>query len=136
MGLFCFACAPSPDRERHPETTFTEPNAKLMVVLFERANSGTSDADAVQRTIRGLEKLDLQRIVLNQPVRGDAPDIDVVFELYGDDRQLQRATTAGRAGELVLVEYERDGEPRSTYVERGPLGVRTESFTRQPTRVR
>lgn len=38
-------------------------------------------------------------------------------------RELQNATTAGRRGEMVRVEIERDGKHLDFYVPRGPLGV-------------
>ncbi|HKJ24451.1 MAG TPA: PDZ domain-containing protein [Myxococcota bacterium] len=40
--------------------------------------------------------------------------------------ELQRATAAGRPGELVPIEVIRDGEPVRLFVPRGPLGVRVE----------
>lgn len=38
--------------------------------------------------------------------------------------ELRRAISAGRAGELIPIDIERDGEVRRVYLPRGPLGVR------------
>ena len=46
-------------------------------------------------------------------------------------RELQRATTEGIDGEMVLVELSRDGQRLDTSVERGPLGIAL-TVTRMP----
>ena len=56
---------------------------------------------------------------------------------YGDSRvfngrELRQATIEGRAGELVALEYERDGEARRVYVPRGPVGVQLHDTTLLP----
>jgi len=38
-------------------------------------------------------------------------------------RELRDATIEGQAGELVALDYERDGESRRVYVPRGPIGI-------------
>ncbi len=47
-------------------------------------------------------------------------------------RELQNATAAGRAGESVAVDVERDGQPMTFYVPRGPLGVYLDTDRRAP----
>jgi hypothetical protein len=48
--------------------------------------------------------------------------------------ELREATTQGRAGELVAVEVQRDGEnaPRRIFVPRGPIGIEIAPATLQP----
>ncbi len=48
--------------------------------------------------------------------------------------ELRDATTEGRAGELVAIEVQREGEPdpRRVFVPRGPIGVSLAPATQQP----
>jgi len=45
---------------------------------------------------------------------------------------LQEATAAGEAGEMVSLEVERDGETLQFYLQRGPLGIRMNSISVGP----
>ncbi len=47
---------------------------------------------------------------------------------------LRQATVAGTAGEAVLVELVRDGQPISTSITRGPMGISMSSTRLQPLR--
>lgn len=61
---------------------------------------------------------------------------DVVLRYDGKQvfttRELQNATAAGRSGENVPVEIERDGQSMTLYVPRGPLGVYLDMQRRAP----
>lgn len=52
---------------------------------------------------------------------------DLIVSYAGErvysNQQLVGATTEGHAGDLVRVEIERNGEPRTVFLPRGPLGV-------------
>jgi hypothetical protein len=50
-----------------------------------------------------------------------------------DGRELRAATSVGRAGETVAVELLRDGATRRVFVPRGPLGVRLDTTSTQPS---
>ncbi len=57
---------------------------------------------------------------------------------YADDRifngaELREATMEGRAGELVLLEYERRGVAQRVYIPRGPVGVQLHAATLPPS---
>ena len=57
---------------------------------------------------------------------------------YADDRtfngrQLRNATRQGSAGELVLLEFEREGSSHRVYVPRGPLGIQLHNATLPPS---
>ncbi len=61
---------------------------------------------------------------------------DVVLRYAGvrvfEPSELARATSEGRAGETVAVEISRDGDRRTVYVPRGPLGIRLGTDRRPP----
>jgi len=49
-----------------------------------------------------------------------------------DGRELRQGTFEGELGELVLLEYERNGETHRVYVPRGPVGVQLHDATLAP----
>ncbi|MDJ0787642.1 MAG: PDZ domain-containing protein [Myxococcota bacterium] len=61
---------------------------------------------------------------------------DVVRSYDGDSlfrpRELRDATQAGRAGESIAIEVERDGSVERLFIPRGPLGVRIRPDRQEP----
>ena len=84
------------------------------------------------------------RVAVNEVISGGAGDSaglqrgDVIVR-YGDQlllspSELRDATTQGRAGELVELEVQREGEstPRRIFVPRGPIGIKLVPTALQP----
>jgi hypothetical protein len=93
-----------------------------------RGSLGESEYDAYLYANGDPNRVSIRELITGSPAgaAGLKPG-DTVLRYDGKrvftTRELQNATAAGRAGENVPVEVERDGQPMTLYVPRGPLGV-------------
>lgn len=102
-----------------------------------RQELGDEDTDLMLWATGQFNRVELASVLTGSPaVAAGLQSGDVVVryddQRIFDGRELQQATRAGEAGELVAVDVDRDGQELRFYLPRGPLGVQLRPTRRPP----